>query len=177
MLIAAVLVGAFLFGAGDQYLGSFPTLFWGQVTSLSSAPWLLLPFLAGLTQRTGRRAALLGLAATLVAFLGYGVMTLSPVEEAHYSWQSVSGFLYSEAPAELGALVVGPLFGWFGARWRTEHRLPGALIVAAAFCLEPLAHDLRGDLLVTAPVTVGEVALGFLLAGYALRQRRRAVAR
>lgn len=50
------------FGAGDQYLGSLSAHPWGADVSLLSAPWLVLPFLAGATRREPRRAAALGLA-------------------------------------------------------------------------------------------------------------------
>jgi PPE-repeat protein len=46
-----------VFGAGDQYLGSLTgsghgwPVGWSSDVSLLSAPWLVLPFLAGATQR------------------------------------------------------------------------------------------------------------------------------
>jgi len=56
MVTTVALVLAALFGAGDQYLGSFSMHPWMADVSLLSAPWLVLAFLAGWTQREPRRA-------------------------------------------------------------------------------------------------------------------------
>src|SRR6185437_13712871 len=117
---AVALVLALAFGAGDQYLGSMSWHPWAADVSLLSAPWLVVAFLAGWTQRDPRRGALLGLACTFVALLGYGLMTLSPVENAHLGVQTVRGFVESERRVLVGGLVTGPLFGWFGQRWRAR---------------------------------------------------------
>src|ERR687886_2002634 len=93
---ALALVLAALFGAGDQYLGSFSMHPWMSDVSLLSAPWLVLAFLGGWTQRDARRAAVLGLGCTLSALIGYGVMTLSPVENAHAGIASIAAFAASE---------------------------------------------------------------------------------
>ena len=85
--------------------------------------------------RDPRRAALLGLACTYAALLGYAVMTLSPVEHAHMSLAAVRGFMISERPVLIGGIVTGPLFGWFGQQWRTRRAIWGALLTAAALCL------------------------------------------
>jgi len=146
VVIAIVLVVSVAFGAGDQYLGSLTgsghlwAAGWSSDVSLLSAPWLVLPFLAGATQRSPRRAALLGLACTYAALLGYGLMTLSPVEHAHLTAATVRGFLVSERAVLVGGIVTGPLFGWFGQQWRTRRAIAGALVTAAALCLEPLAR-------------------------------------
>ena len=94
MIVVAALLLAALFGGGDQYLGSMSWHPWAADVSLLSAPWLVLAFIAGWTQRDPRRAALLGLACTASAFLGYGLMTLSPVENAHLSLQSAAAFVH-----------------------------------------------------------------------------------
>jgi hypothetical protein len=86
MLVVLLLVLSAIFGAADQYLGSLPgahlwaaQMPWMTDVSLLSAPWVLLPFLVGATQREPRRATLLGLACTMFALAGYAAMTLSPV--------------------------------------------------------------------------------------------------
>src|SRR3954471_6148442 len=98
MVIALALLAAAAFGAGDQYLGSGHVwgIGWPTDVSLLSAPWLVLAFVAGATQRDPRRAALLGLACTYAALLGYGAMTLSPAENAHLTLATFRGFLVSE---------------------------------------------------------------------------------
>src|SRR3954469_16441365 len=109
MVIALALLAAAAFGAGDQYLGSGHVwgLGWPTDVSLLSAPWLVLAFVAGATQREPRRAALLGLACPYAALVGYAVMTLSPAENAHLTLAGLRGFAVSERSVLLGGIVTG----------------------------------------------------------------------
>jgi hypothetical protein len=100
----------------------------------------LLAFAGGYTQRDPRRAALVGLGCTAAALVGYFLMTDSPAEGAHYTLTNARGFFVSEHLVLLGAVVTGPLFGWFGQQWRTRRAIAGALVTAAALCLEPLVR-------------------------------------
>jgi hypothetical protein len=183
MVVALALLLSAAFGAGDQYFGSAVHP-WGADVSSLSAPWLLLAFLAGSTQRDPRRAALLGLGCTYAALVGYFLLTDSPLEGAQYSVANTHGFLVSNAPVVLGGFVAGPLFGWFGQQWRTRRAIAGALVAAAAFCLEPLVrrssmspvHVLGRGYAVTTPigsqlVVVAEVAAGLALAAAVLVRR------
>jgi hypothetical protein len=142
--LAALLLAA-IFGGTDQYLGSLSAHPWAADLSLLSAPWLMLAFVVGWTRRNARRAALLGFACTLAALVGYGLMTLSPVENADLTLQSGVAFIRSELGVFGGAVVTGPLFGWFGYRWRSGRAWVGASITAAAVILEPLAHSAAGS--------------------------------
>jgi len=177
--IAIALVLSAAFGAADQYLGSghIAGVGWATDVSLLSAPWILLPFVAGATQRDPKRGALLGLACTYAALLGYCVMTLSPAEGADFTFTTFRGFVYSERAVLVGGLATGPLFGWFGQQWRNGKMLAGALLVAAALCFEPLARRLSVNPIRYARVTVVEVAAGLLLGAAVLawhyRQRLR----
>jgi hypothetical protein len=166
--VAAVvaLVLAALFGAGDQYLGSLSWQPWAIDISLLSAPWLVLAFLAGWTQRESRRAAVLGFACTLAALAGYGLMTLSPVEGAQLTTASIADFVRSESPVILGGVLTGPLFGWFGQRWRTDRAWVGALATAALVTLEPLARIPAGREIRFRGVWMAEVAAGIAMAVY-----------
>src|SRR5215210_1543945 len=166
MTVVFALVLALLFGAADQYLGSFSMHPWMADVSLLSAPWLVLPFVAGTTQRDAKRAALLGLACTFVALAGYAAMTLSPVENAHPSVAGVIGFVHSSAGVIVGGLVTGPLFGWFGQRWRVRRAWIGASATAAALCLEPLARIPANRPIHSDNVLLAEVAAGLVLAVY-----------
>jgi len=183
LTVALVLVLSAAYGAGAQYLGSIVHT-WGPDVASLSAPWLLLAFLAGATQRDPIRAALLGLGATFAALLGYFLLTDSPLEGAQYTLGNTHGFFVSNAPAVIGGIVTGPLFGWFGQQWRTRRAIAGALIAAAAFCLEPLArraavrpiHMLGHGYAVTNPidshfVVVVEVVLGIALAVAVIARR------
>lgn len=171
VVLALVLSAAF--GAGDQYLGSRSAFPWGADVSLLSAPWLVLPFLAGATQRERRRAALLGLACTYAALLGYFLLTDSPIEHAHYSLAGLRAFLISDPSVVIGGLLSGPLFGWFGQQWRTRRALTGALLTAAALCLEPLARRVTVSPIRFQDVWLAEVAAGLMLAAYAVLNRSR----
>ncbi|MFZ0341164.1 MAG: DUF6518 family protein [Gaiellaceae bacterium] len=174
MVVAFALLLSAAFGAGDQYLGSGHVfgLGWPTDVSLLSAPWLLLAFVAGCTQRDARRAALLGFGCTAAALLGYFLMTDSPAEGAQYSVGNARGFFVSEHLVLLGAVVTGPLFGWFGQQWRVHGRVAGALVVAAALCFEPLARRASVDPIRYRSVWVAEFAAGLAL-GAAVFLRRR----
>lgn len=182
VFVAVVLSAAF--GAGDQYLGSLVHHPWGADVASLSAPWLLVAFLGGASQRKPWRAALMGLGCTFAALVGYFLLTDSPLEGAQYSLANTHGFFLSNAPVVLGGLLTGPLFGWFGQQWRTRRAIGGALLAAAAFCLEPLArraavrpiHMLGHGYAVTNPigshpVVVAEVAAGLALAAAVLVRR------
>jgi Family of unknown function (DUF6518) len=172
MVVLAALALAALFGGVDQYLGSMSWHPWGADISLLSAPWLLLAFGAGCTQRDARRGALLGLACTLAALVGYGLMTLSPVEHAQVSGHSAIAFVYGQSRWIVGGLFTGPLFGWFGQRWRTERAWFGALLTAAAFYFEPVALSHAGRAIRFPAVWEAEVALGVAMAVYVVAGTR-----
>jgi Family of unknown function (DUF6518) len=175
VVLALVLSAAF--GAGDQYLGSLLgsghvwAAGWASDVSLLSAPWVVLAFVAGATQRDPRRAALVGLACTYAALLGYAVMTLSPVEHAHLTVATLRGFVISERVVLVGGVFTGPLFGWFGQQWRTRRAIVGALATAATLCLEPLARKVTIDPITYRDVWIGEVVAGLALAAAVLAVR------
>src|SRR5947209_4831310 len=96
MSVAIALVVSAAYGAGTQYLGArMPG--WGPDVAKLSAPWLVIAFVAGTTQRTPRRGALIGFGATVAALTGYWLMTDSPVEGAQYTLGNARGFLISNA--------------------------------------------------------------------------------
>jgi hypothetical protein len=164
-----VAIGAgLLFGAGDQYLGTLTagTILgtWTWTASGMSAPWLIAPFLAGMTQERGRRAAALGLVVTGAALVGYFAMAHSPMEGVplkdffHRVFTMVrTGY---NPVWIVGGLVTGPVYGLLGQRWRTERSWVSAGLVAFALCLEPVVRALVG-ILPSPPVVWGvEVAIG-----------------
>jgi hypothetical protein len=172
VVLAIALAAAF--GAGDQYLGSLSWHPWAADVSLLSAPWLVLAFVAGWTQRDPRRAALLGLACTIAALVGYAAMTLSPVENAHVTVRTLTGFVHSEIAVIVGGVATGPLFGWFGNQWRSRRAWVGALVTAGAVCLEPLIRVRTGHEIRFRDVWVAEVAAGLAMVAYvAVFSRRR----
>jgi hypothetical protein len=184
IFLIAGLVG-FAFGAGDQYLGSLKSLValgpWTVSVSQMSALWLLLPFAFGCTQDQPRRAALVGLMATVAGLVGYYAMTVSPIEGValHHAPAAASAVLRSNVPVILGGLVTGPLFGLLGQRWRVHRSWLSAAIIVGALLFEPLARQVKGELFGPPWVWRAEVALGiglavgFILGGMTRRRTAR----
>ncbi len=180
----AVIFGL-VFGASVQYLGSMSWLgSWTATAAQMSAPWLILPFVFGITQQRRWRAAALGLSVTFSALLGYWAMTYSPMEIHPWTFDRfASGMVavttrgWFNPVVILGGLVMGPLFGLLGQGWRVRRSLLSAAVVAGAFCLEPLARRAAGQLMPPAPVWTVEVTTGALVAAlfvYALLDSRHA---
>jgi hypothetical protein len=134
-------------------------------------PWLVLPFLIGVTQRRARRAAALGLVITASALLGYFAMTYSPMEIHPWSLDRFAEGMVAVTTRGwynplyiLGGLVTGPSFGFLGHRWRVGRSWVSATLVAGALCLEPLARWAVGRLMPPAPVWAAELVLGAVVA-------------
>jgi hypothetical protein len=148
MAFVVIVIGGFVFGAGDQYLGTVHAAdamgMWTESVSVLSAPWLILPFLLGRTQGRPRRAAATGLVVTLSALAGYFAMALSPMEGVHFSLVELRNLLGTNQLNEIGGLVSGPIFGWLGYRWHACRSWLAAALVTGALCLEPLAVTVAG---------------------------------
>lgn len=114
----------------------------------------------------------LGVLCTIAALGGYWLTTLSPLEGAQLSVRGIRGILISQSVLVAGGFVTGPLFGWLGNRWRTDRWSVGALAVAGAVCLEPLAHAAVGSAIRSPGVWGGEVALGLLMTIYVVSATR-----
>jgi hypothetical protein len=172
------------FGAADQQLGALSAELgpWTSTTAQMSAPWLVLPFLIGLTQPDGRRAAVLGLVVTASALVGYFAMSYSPLEIHPWTLDRFTSGMVAVTTSGynplyiLGGLVTGPLFGLLGQRWRLRRSWVSAAMVAGVLCLEPVARWGAGQLMPPAPVWAAEVAFGVVvgaLFAYALMAQRR----
>ena len=183
-LLATVL--GLAFGAADQFLGSRSVTLglWASTAAQMSAPWLVLPFVIGVTQRHARRAAVLGLVVTASALIGYFAMTYSPIEIHPWSLDRFTAGMVAITTRGwynplyiLGGLVTGPMFGFLGQRWRVRRSWISATLVAGALCLEPLARWTVGQLMPPAHVWGAEIASGTVVAGlfaYMLMTWRRA---
>jgi len=159
----------FAFGALDQHLGSLVALGpWASSVSGLSAPWLVLPFLAGWTQPRPRRAMLIGLAAVAAALLGYFLMTVSPFEGVPPSRLAAAfaAMARANAPWVVGGVVTAPLYGLLGQRWRVGRSWASAALLAGCVCLEPSARWAVGRLPGANGVWLAEIAVGIGLAAY-----------
>lgn len=151
--VVIALAAAAVFGAADQYLpvavpmSSHPGayLFAAQISQMS-APWLLLPFLAGAWQRSMRNAVLIGLATTLLAVVAYVFMIVSPMEGTHLTARVAAASLASQWPWFAGGLITGPLQGWLGHRWRAARSPSAGLVAVLPLLLEPAARWLATHL-------------------------------
>jgi hypothetical protein len=170
--VVATLVGL-AFGAAIQQLGASTSSLggWTATAAQVSAPWLILPFLAGITQGERRRAMIVGVVVTEAALLGYFAMTYSPLEIHPWSVDRfVDGMIaitttgYNPAFI-IGGLITGPVFGLLGQRWRVGRSWVGAALVAGALCLEPLARWASGHLMSPPQVWIAEVMIGLVVAG------------
>jgi hypothetical protein len=167
VFLFAIIIGL-CFGGADQYFGSLSAIQWLVETSLLSAPWLVLPFVFGCTQRSSKRAVVIGCVATYAALIGYFVMTLTPAEGVHLhgSVAPVLALLRSEKLTIVGGAVTGPLYGFLGYRWRTSRAWISAVLVGGMISLEPLAAAAAGRLPEFPQVWVAELAAGLLVSGY-----------
>lgn len=172
MSLALVLLAA-VFGAADQYLGSWPGHPWAVDASLLAAPWLVLPFAVGLTQLAARRAIALAITCTFAALLGYILMTLSPVEGVRMSYTGVIGLLRWQVRWFVLGAVSSPLLGWLGHRWRTGQLAWAPIVPAAALILEPFARTVIGQQIRSPMLRWAEIAAGLALAGAGLLAGRR----
>jgi hypothetical protein len=143
--IVTILIGAAVFGAIDQYLGAQYSPFLIEVSGLS-APWLLVPFLAGASQPAARQALLLGWATTLLAVAAYSFMAASPMEGVHLTPQMYLECLSRQWPWLAGGLITGPVYGWLGHRFRAHRSWTVGLLAALPVLLEPIGRWLTTHL-------------------------------
>jgi hypothetical protein len=172
MTYLLAIAGGALFGMADQYLGSRSALgAWAATVSLVSAPWLLLSFAAGVTQTERRRAVALGVIVIIPALVGYFAMTCSPIENVALGRSSTCITTIVRTGYNplwiLGGLLLGPVYGLLGQRWRVGKSWISAAVVTCTLCLEPLARLIATPWMLSQPVVWwSEVAIGILLAGF-----------
>ena len=133
-----MLVAAAAFGAVEQRAGAgagYPAF----VTALGgmSAPWLVLPFLAGASRASRRSALVLGFAVVLVAVVGFLDASVGLVQTFTSAPSAVLWAMLGQLPWLLGAMVSGPVYGLLGYRWRVTRSWWLALAATAPVMLEP----------------------------------------
>jgi hypothetical protein len=145
----------------------------------TSAPWIVLPFVAGTRFPRARAAALAGLAVTLVSLLGFyvaeaAVLDLGP----HPWWVDLRLTAGSVNVYERWGVVSGLLYGTLGWLWAFRSKAAAAAAVGLAFAAEPLIAFLvtragiwNAMLLDYAWMWTAELALGLLGVALALSVR------
>jgi hypothetical protein len=134
----------------------------------TSAPWLLLPFVAVIYARTRTtlQGILTGVLASMTALCGFYVANAFVLDLGPHSWlDDIS--LTANAGRLFFALAVisGPLFGALGAWWNRMRSRWLAVLVAALLVVEPLAswlYELIGRVAYSDLIAVwaGEIAVG-----------------
>lgn len=79
---------------------------------------------------------------------------------------AVEGLIRSQTGVIIGGVVTGPVFAWFGQRWRVHRAWLGALATAAVVCFEPLARIPAGHAIRSSTVLLAEVAVGIAMMTY-----------
>jgi len=105
----------------------------------ASAPWVLVPFVAGTRCSGARQGALAGVATTLAAFLGFYVAEAAILDLGSHPW-------YVDLRLTLGAartyavwgLLSGSVYGVLGAAWASRSLVLAPAAVGLAFLCEPL---------------------------------------
>src|SRR4051812_30919620 len=95
-----------------------------------SAPWVVLPFLAGMTRARPWQSALAGIAVTLAAFIGFYSAEAAVLDLGPHPWYVDlrltlgSGHVY-----ETWGIASGALYGVLGGIWAARRtRLAGAAV-------------------------------------------------
>ncbi len=149
-----------------------------------SAPWVVLPFLAGMAFRRPLRGALVGVLATEVAFLAFYVAEAVILDLGPHPWyvdlKLTVGTVYIY---ETLGLVSGAVYGALGALFAKRRTTRLTATVGAAFVAEPLIVWVMwkgsiwgGPGILDYPALwIGEVVLGLCLIAlpYDLARRRR----
>jgi hypothetical protein len=143
----------------------------------TSAPWVVLPFIAGTRFRRAHSAALAGLAVTLASLLGFyaaeaAVLDLGP----HPWWVDLRLAAGSVNIYEKWGIVSGVLYGTFGWLWASRSKAAAAAAVGLAFVAEPVIvfilsrAGMWDDLLLRyGPVWIAEIVLGLAGIAFALK--------
>jgi hypothetical protein len=136
--IATILLAAFAFGVvvavvKGQDAGARDAL------GNTSAPWIVVPFLAGMRFPSAWRGALAGVAATAAAFLGFYLSEAAILDLGPHPWYvDLQLTMGTVNVYEKWGLVSGSAYGALGAVWATRRAPAAAVAVGLAFIAEPL---------------------------------------
>lgn len=142
----------------------------------TSAPWIVLPFIAGACSSRIKSAAFAGLAVTLVSLLGFYVAEAAILDLGPHPWwvdlRLTAGHVNIY---EKWGVFSGLLYGTLGWLWAYRSKAVAAATVGLAFVAEPLIVFLvrrsgvwYGMLLDYTWVWAGEVLFGLAVVAVAL---------
>jgi hypothetical protein len=132
LLLGALVFGLVMAGIKGQDVGV------RDVLGNTSAPWIVIPFLAGARYSSVWRATLVGVATTLAALLGFYVAEAAILDLGPHPW-------YIDLKLTAGSVNIyekwgvfsGALYGALGGLWATRRSVPAAAAVGLAFVCEP----------------------------------------
>jgi len=146
-----------------------------------SAPWVVVPFLAGSRVRGPWRGALLGVGVTLAAFLGFYVAEAAILDLGRHPWYADLQLTTHWNVYETWGIVSGLVYGALGAIWAGRRSVVALASVGLAFAAEPLVVLILerrgiwagGELFRYRWLWAGEVLVGLAGMTYAVRRRLR----
>jgi len=137
-LLALVLVAGLVFGAAVAVVKGQET---GARDALGnmSAPWVVVPFLAGTRYPRAWQAMLVGIAATLAAFFGFYLAEAAILDLGSHPWYTdIRLTLRSGTIYEVWGVPTGALYGVLGWLWASRRLVLAPVAVGLAFACEPL---------------------------------------
>src|SRR3954449_2619158 len=144
-----------------------------------SAPWVLVPFVAGTRAPGPWRGALLGVAVTLLALLGFYVAEAAVLDLGRHPWWVDLQLTVKWNVYDSWGIASGMLYGTLGALWSARRSAVAGVAVGLAFVAEPAITFLLAragiwdaELLHYTWLWAAEVTAGACAIVYALKLRR-----
>jgi hypothetical protein len=133
ILLAAIAFGAMVAVVQGQDVGVRNAL------GNASAPWVVVPFLAGTFYSRTWQAALIGGATTLAAFFGFYLAEAAILDLGPHPWYvDLQLTLGSGHVYEIWGTPVGLVYGVLGWLWASRSSAAAFVAVGFAFATEPL---------------------------------------
>jgi hypothetical protein len=133
LLLAAIAFGAMVAVVKGQDVGVRNAL------GNASAPWVVVPFLAGTFYSRAWQAALIGGATTLAAFFGFYLAEAAILDLGPHPWYvDLQLTLGSGHVYEIWGTPVGLVYGVLGWLWASRSSAAAFVAVGFAFATEPL---------------------------------------
>ena len=105
----------------------------------TSAPWVMVPFLAGTRYSRIWQASLVGVATTLAAFFGFYLAEAAILDLGPHPWYTdLKLTLGSGRVYETWGLLSGAVYVALGATWASRWLVAAPVAVGLAFVCEPL---------------------------------------